>query len=96
MNGRDGLSGPGLPGRRISARFHLHPSVRASQTRDGITLLTPEGKAWIFRAEGGSHSLVPSVYCPDFNVMLATQAIVCEAQATSNTASLAWSFARSP
>lgn len=45
-------------------RFHLHPAVRASVTRDGerAVLLTPRDAAWEFSAEGARLTIEESVY----------------------------------
>jgi uncharacterized heparinase superfamily protein len=48
-------------------RFHLHPSVKATLSRDGssIMLVLPSKTGWKFTARGGRMSLEPSIYMPD-------------------------------
>ncbi|TCT11788.1 putative heparinase superfamily protein [Tepidamorphus gemmatus] len=47
-----------------AVRFHLHPQVRASRTRDGthVVLALPSGSAWEFFAGGAEISIEESVY----------------------------------
>ncbi len=48
-------------------RFHLHPSVKATLSRDGgsVMLVLPNKTGWKFTARGGRMSLEPSIYLPD-------------------------------
>ena len=48
-------------------RFHLHPSVKATLSRDGgsVMLVLPNKTGWKFTARGGRLSLEPSIYLPD-------------------------------
>ena len=47
-----------------TARFHLHPSVKASSVQDGesILLRLGDGSGWRFRATGGVTNVQESVY----------------------------------
>lgn len=49
---------------RYSLRFHLHPDVRASLSRDSLSalLVSPNGDGWRFRTDGGPVRLERSVY----------------------------------
>lgn len=48
----------------FAIRFHLHPSVRASLSRDSMSalLVQPNGDGWRFRTDGGPVKLERSVY----------------------------------
>lgn len=50
-----------------TARFHLHPSIRASQIRAGTALLLVcrDGEAWEFEAPGAEIRLEESIYLSD-------------------------------
>jgi uncharacterized heparinase superfamily protein len=45
-------------------RFHLHPSARASLTRDGerVVIVSGSGEAWEFTAEGSAPTIEESAY----------------------------------
>ncbi len=49
---------------RFAIRFHLHPDVRASLSRDTMSalLVQPDGDGWRFRTDGGPIRLERSVY----------------------------------
>lgn len=49
---------------RFAIRFHLHPSVRASLSRDSLSalLVAGNGDGWRFRTDGGPVKLERSVY----------------------------------
>lgn len=49
---------------RFAIRFHLHPDVRASLSRDNMSalLVQPDGDGWRFRTDGGPIRLERSVY----------------------------------
>ena len=49
---------------RFAIRFHLHPQVRASLSRDSMSalLVLPNGDGWRFRTDGGPVRLERSVY----------------------------------
>ncbi|MCW5724422.1 MAG: heparinase II/III family protein [Maricaulaceae bacterium] len=50
--------------RRFAIRFHLHPGVKASLSRDAMSalLVLPNGDGWRFRTDGGPVRLERSVY----------------------------------
>jgi uncharacterized heparinase superfamily protein len=72
LRGEDGLFRPvedGAPDDpalrlRFAIRFHLHPDVRASLSRDSMSalLVAPNGDGWRFRTDGGPVRLEKSVY----------------------------------
>lgn len=72
LRGEDALFRPVTAGpaedvdRRLpfAIRFHLHPSVRASLSRDSMSalLVQPNGDGWRFRTDGGPVKLERSVY----------------------------------
>ncbi|WP_421789691.1 heparinase II/III family protein [Hyphobacterium sp.] len=72
LRGEDGLFRPvdyGPPDDvdrrwRFAIRFHLHPSIRASLARDGMSalLVLANGDGWRFRSDGGPVRIEPSVY----------------------------------
>ncbi len=72
LRGEDGLFRPvedGAPDDpearlRFAIRFHLHPDVRASLSRDSLSalLVLPNGDGWRFRTDGGPVRLERSVY----------------------------------
>ncbi|MEO1038986.1 MAG: heparinase II/III family protein [Pseudomonadota bacterium] len=72
LRGEDGLYRPvedGPPANpearlQFALRFHLHPGVRASLSRDSLSalLVLPNGDGWRFRTDGGPVRLERSVY----------------------------------
>ncbi|MEO1162073.1 MAG: heparinase II/III family protein, partial [Pseudomonadota bacterium] len=62
----------------FAIRFHLHPSVKATLSRDGscVMLLLPNKVGWRFSARGGRLSLETSIYLPDSKSARPTQQIV--------------------
>lgn len=72
LRGEDGLFRPVEDGApidpenrlRFAIRFHLHPDVRASLSRDSMSalLVAPNGDGWRFRTDGGPVRLEKSVY----------------------------------
>lgn len=72
LRGEDGLfrpvedGPPDDPEKRytFAIRFHLHPDVRASLSRDALSalLVQPNGEGWRFRTDGGTVRLERSVY----------------------------------
>ena len=62
LHGQDILSG--MDGTSFAARFHLHPSVRASVIGEGsrILLRSGTGQGWEFSSHGGVFELEESVY----------------------------------
>ncbi len=55
------------PQHQYAIRFHLHPGVRASRTRDGaaVIIVCRDGEAWEFAAHGRQIALEESIYLSD-------------------------------
>ncbi|NJM29071.1 MAG: hypothetical protein HC855_02080 [Rhizobiales bacterium] len=73
--------------REILIRFHLHPSIRASQARNGneAWLLLPNRSAWRFFVKGGEVSFEESVYLADPSGPRKTSQLVIRAEAPGAT-----------
>lgn len=93
----DGLAGEdvveGAAGRRVTARFHLHPDVAAVAEGPSVVLRLPGGGGWRFTAEGGHVALSEGVYAPHFGVLRPTVTIVLDTAGAATTR-LAWTFSR--
>lgn len=79
LRGEDRLSGfPGAAGAGVRLRFHLHPGVKASLSRDGnsVILALPNREGWRFRSSLRRLSLEKSVYCGAGGAPTATDQIV--------------------
>ena len=72
-------------------RFHLHPSVKATLSQDGATvmLMLPNKSAWRFSAKGGLLALEESVYLLGASSPRYTQQIVIRGSRQIN-----WAFKR--
>lgn len=79
----------------FAIRFHLHPSVKATMSRDGasIMLLLPNKVGWRFSARGGKLSLESSVYLPDSKSPRSTEQIVISGVA-GRPDRILWAFKR--
>lgn len=55
-----------ISGVQFAARFHIHPSVRATLSQDSasVVLMLPDKTGWRFSAKGGRLKLEDSVYLP--------------------------------
>ena len=75
---RDAASDPALTGLPYVLRFHLHPSVKATLSKDGETvmLILPNRTAWRFAAKGCVIDLTDSVYLAGLPQPRRTQQIV--------------------
>ena len=62
----------------LALRFHLHPAVKASMARDGVTVLlsAPNHEGWRFKSNCDDISLEKSVYCGAGAGPVATEQIV--------------------
>ena len=51
----------------VTARFHLHPSVKASAVNDGASVLIqlPSGIGWMFEASDAFITIEESIYLGD-------------------------------
>jgi uncharacterized heparinase superfamily protein len=82
-------------GERMTARFHLHPNIRASLVQDGAAVLLrlPSGEGWRFQASDGELSLEESVYAGDGTIRRANQMVV-SASIPAAGAVVKWRLAR--
>ncbi len=82
-------------GPEFAIRFHLHPSVKATLSRDGasIMLVLPNKVGWRFSARGGILSLETSVYLPDSKSPRPTEQIVISGVA-GRPERIVWAFKR--
>ncbi len=95
--GPDGLAGEdvveGAAGRRLTARFHLHPAVAAELDADGARLAVGD-RAWRFACDGGRLALADGVYSPRFGVLHRGRVLVAEIGLAAVVSRLAWRFRR--
>lgn len=77
----------------FSIRFHLHPSVKATLSKDNtsILLLLPDKSGWRFSARGALMKIEESVYFVDRDVPHRTHQIVLFAE-TSRTPMVQWAL----
>ena len=77
----------------FAIRFHLHPSIKANQSKDNnsILLMMPNKMGWRFSARGALIKLEESVCFLDRDVPRSTLQIVLFAE-TSRTAAVQWAF----
>lgn len=91
------LNATGLQGVRLAVRFHLHPDVDATLDMGGkaVSLALRSGEIWVFRADGASIALEPSVYLEKGRVApRATQAITLAATMLEPAHRIAWSLSK--
>ncbi len=77
----------------VAIRFHLHPTVRASEVEGGVRLVLPNEEAWLFQADPVAARLEESVFFPTTDRPRRTEQIVL-AFNTRNATSVAWLFRR--
>jgi uncharacterized heparinase superfamily protein len=96
--GPDGLVGEdvveGAAGRRLTARFHLHPDVSAELDGDAARLVTACGHVWRFSCAGGRLALADGAYSPRFGVLRAGRVLVAEIGLAQPVSRLTWRFRR--
>jgi len=75
---RDGASDPDFTGMPYTLRFHLHPSVKATLSKDGgtVMLMLANRAAWRFAAKGCVVELADSVHLAGLPQPRRTQQIV--------------------
>ena len=80
--------------RPLTARFHLHPSVRASlvKSNQAVLLRLPSGLGWQFHAQGGAIGLHDSVYFGAGGVRRRTEQVVLSSTTNSEVSVLKWAF----
>ena len=68
---------------RFAIRFHLHPDVKASLARDGMSVLLVlgNGDGWRFRTDGGPIRIERSVYLATGGTPKRTSQIVVQGEA---------------
>ncbi|MFW6027738.1 MAG: heparinase II/III domain-containing protein, partial [bacterium] len=93
MPGAARRGGKPLP---FELRFHLHPDVRASQTRDGgaVLLALPNGEGWNFRAAGGRIAVEESIYLGCGEYPRPTTQVVVSGETGDEPAVLKWALRR--
>jgi uncharacterized heparinase superfamily protein len=89
------LTGGPSRGGRFSIRFHLHPSVKATVSKDGenVLLLLPNRNGWRFSARGAQPELEESVYLFGQLVPRQSQQIVLSGE-IGRTDRINWAFKR--
>ncbi len=77
----------------FAIRFHLHPSVKATKSQDGksVLALLPSKAGWRFNAKGANVMLEESVYFDGRSVPQRTQQIVLTGSVDCAT-SIKWAF----
>lgn len=92
IRGEDALEGKG--GRQFRIRFHLHPTVEATQADDdrSVTLQTPSG-GWRFVAVGGAIQLEESAYLGQSDKPQPSQQIIVSG-AAGGGAQVKWALRR--
>ena len=94
LRGEERLNG--RPGAAFAVRFHLHPSVQASLTQDGVVLFRlPSGMCWRLRAAGAEMSLGESVYLGSGGARK-TQQVVLSGTVGAEGAAVRWALRREP
>ncbi len=99
LRGEDVLvpaGGPASGDDVFTLRFHLHPSVRATLSRDGasIMLTLPDRSGWKFSARGGRLRLEESVLLASGRGLRRTVQIVVEGGVKSDGARVNWFLKR--
>ncbi|WP_261405751.1 heparinase II/III domain-containing protein [Chenggangzhangella methanolivorans] len=82
---------------KVAVRFHLHPSVRASQRQDGqgVVLQLPSGVGWTLASPCFSVTLEESVYLASAHGARRSEQAVIHATARG-APSIAWTLERLP
>jgi uncharacterized heparinase superfamily protein len=95
IRGEDTLSGD-RKSHKFTARFHLHPSVKASSVQNGesILLRLGDGAGWRFRATGGVTSVQESVYLGERGRTLRSDQIVVSGATQGGGAQIKWALTR--
>jgi uncharacterized heparinase superfamily protein len=93
LRGEDRLTG--RAGQSFAIRFHLHPTVQASLTQDGNTVLLrlPSGIGWRLRAQGAVLSIAESIYFGGGSLRK-TRQVVLDGHVGSNGAIVKWAIRR--
>ncbi len=97
LGGEDRLQWNRSPGagRRLAARFHLHPDVRVAVGAGGVLSLdAPGAGTWLFEAPGEAVRLDDSVYAPTMGEMHPSRQIVVEKPLAADDTVVRWHFRR--
>jgi uncharacterized heparinase superfamily protein len=98
LRGEDRLEckGAGRLGTDFAVRFHLHPSVQASLSQSGDTVLLrlPRGDGWRFHARGAELRLQPSIYLGLAGAVRRSQQIVLVGSVGAGVATVKWAMKR--
>ncbi len=81
----------------FSVRFHLHPDVRVSQSRDdgSVIMMLPNGDGWTFRTNWPSPTLEESIYLGSGDALKRTTQIVINGVADKDAqTSIKWAIQR--
>ncbi|MBQ2261684.1 MAG: heparinase II/III family protein [Loktanella sp.] len=82
----------------FAIRFHLHPDVTSTATRDNtaVTLWLKSGEIWIFQHDGAAQlSVIPSVYLEKGQLKpRSTQQVVLSGNALAYATRVRWSLAK--
>ena len=94
VRGEDTLSGKGS--HRFAVRFHLHPTVKASQVQDesSVLLRLAGGSGWRLRATGGVMRLQESIYLGVKGEVRRTEQIVVTGATQNGNAQVRWALGR--
>jgi uncharacterized heparinase superfamily protein len=91
------LDAGGLSGIGYAVRFHLHPDVDAALDLGGraVSLALRSGEVWVFRAEGATPALEPSVRLEAGRLHPRhAQQIVLSGRAMTPAVQIGWTVAR--
>ena len=94
LRGEDKFAGPA--GHPFTIRFHLHPRVQASLSKDShqTLLRLPGGSGWRLRAEIGHMRLEESIYLETPNRPRRSQQIVVDGVTANETTAVKWELQR--
>lgn len=88
---------PDAPPCPLTARFHLHPDIRAALALSGraVALTLPDASRWLMRTDAETLELLPSLYFDEFRPKpRATLQIVATSHLIEYWGRIVWSFER--
>jgi uncharacterized heparinase superfamily protein len=101
LRGEDMFAGPEnkpvtVPDKRFIARFHLHPSVKATLAQSGQAVLMrlPSGRGWRLRASNAGIGLAESIYLGEDGRQRRTEQIVLVGQVPAEGITVKWALTR--
>lgn len=85
-----------VPDQRFIARFHLHPTVKATLAQSGQAVLMrlPSGRGWKLRASGAGIGLAESIYLGEEGRVRRTEQIVLVGQVPVEGITVKWALTR--